>query len=332
MQTKVQARIIGIGSYLPSRILSNADLEHLVDTTDEWIVSRTGIKERRIASEEECTSDMGLRAAEAALKNAGISADKLDLILFATMSPDYIAPATAAIIQGKLEASRAAAFDLQAACSGYLYGLSVAKAYIESGLYNTILFIASEKMSSFINYEDRNTCVLFGDGATAAVITGEGSGLAIGPICLGSDGKYFDTAIVPAGGSKKPTSEATLKAKEHYFRMEGREVFKHAVRRMEQAAKECLQKANLSQEDIQWVIPHQANLRIIDALGKYFSNKNIQVYRTVHKYGNTSASSVGIALDELLKQHTVQKNDKIMLVAFGVGFTWGAALLSKVDA
>lgn len=331
MITKVQARIIGLGSYLPSRILTNADLEKLVETTDEWIVSRTGIKERRIAADDECTSDMGLKAAHIALQSAKITPEKIDLILFATMSPDYIAPATAVMIQGKLEASKAAAMDIQAACSGYLYGLSIAKAYIESGQYNTVLFIASEKMSSFIDYEDRNTCVLFGDGATAAVISNQGAGLAIGPVCLGSDGKYFDVAIVPAGGAKNPASLETLKAKEHYFRMEGKEVFKHAVRRMEQVSKECLTKANLTEDDIQWIIPHQANSRIIDALGKYFSNKNIKVCRTVHKYGNTSASSVGIALDELISENSLRETDKILLVAFGVGFTWGATILSKID-
>lgn len=328
---RVQARITGLGSYLPKRILSNADLEKMVDTTDDWIVSRTGIKERRIAGAEECTSDLGFNAAISALSNANIAPEAIDLILFATMSPDYIAPATATIIQGKLSAVNAAAMDIQAACSGYLYGLSIAKAYIESGIYKTILFIASEKMSSFIDYEDRNTCVLFGDGATAAVISSHGAGLAIGPVCLGSDGKYFDVAIVPAGGAKKPITADTLNAKEQYFRMEGKEVFKHAVRRMEQVSKECLHKANLRENDIDWIIPHQANSRIIDALAKYFMNKETKIYRTVHKYGNTSASSVGIALDELIRETSLSQSAKILLVAFGVGFTWGATILSKID-
>lgn len=331
MVTNNQARIIGVGSYLPKTVLTNADLEKMVETSDEWIVTRTGIQERRIAGPEECTSDMGLEAGKLALSRANMNPNEVDLILVATMSPDYLVPSTACIIQGKLGAYQAAAFDIQAACSGYVYGLSIAKSFIESGQYKNILFIASEKMSSFIDYTDRNTCVLFGDGATAAVISNKGSGLAIDSMSLGSDGKFFQTAIIPAGGAKNPTSSKTLEAKEHFFRMEGKEVFKHAVRRMEQAANDCLQKAGLTQEDINWIIPHQANMRIIDALCKAFSNKNIQICRTVQNYGNTSASSIGIALDELLQSHSIKLHEKILLVAFGVGFNWGATLLSKID-
>lgn len=321
-----KARIIGLGSYLPEHILSNVDFEKMVDTTDEWIVTRTGIKERRIAAENEFTSDMGVEAAKKALQQANVAPESIDLIIVATMSPDYIAPATAALIQDKLKAKKAAALDIQAACSGYIYGLSLAKAYIESSLYNTVLLVASEKMSAFVDYQDRSTCVLFGDGATAAIITGQGSGLNIEAITLGAEGKHFDLAIVPAGGSKHPPSEQTVKDRLHYFQMDGKEVFKHAVRRMEQAARECLSKAGVEEEEISWLIPHQANARILEALKKHF---NPPIYSTVQKYGNTSASSIGIALDELIQENPLSEGDKLLLVAFGVGFTWGAALLTK---
>lgn len=326
MSQHPKARIIGLGSYLPERILSNSDFEKMVDTTDEWIFTRTGIKERRIAADNEFTSDMGIEAAKKALQQANITPESIDLIIVATMSPDYIAPATAALIQDKLKAKKAAALDIQAACSGYIYGLSVAKAFIESSLYKTVLLVASEKMSAFVDYQDRSTCVLFGDGATAAIITGEGAGLSIEAISLGAEGKHFDLAIVPAGGSRQPPSEQTVKNRLHYFQMDGKEVFKHAVRRMEQAARDCLQKARVEEDEISWVIPHQANARILEALKKHFTPP---IYSTVEKYGNTSASSVGIALDELTQKSPPKENDKLLLVAFGVGFTWGAALLTQ---
>lgn len=331
MSSKSRARITGLGSYLPKQILSNSDLEKMVETSDEWITSRTGIKERRIAAANEFSSDMGAKAAKIALSKANLSVDEVDLILVATMTPDYLSPSTSALVQAQLGASQAAAFDIQAACSGYLYGLSVAKAFIESGLYKNVLFIASEKMSTFIDYSDRSTCVLFGDGATAAVISGKGPGLAIDKISLGADGTHYDLGIIPAGGTKCPATEETLKLKQHYFKMEGKEIFKHAVRRMEQAARECMKQANVKEEDLSWIVPHQANDRIIQALAKYFSLRPEQVYRTVHKYGNTSASSVGIALDELQNENSIKLGEKILLLAFGVGLTWGAALLEKVD-
>ncbi|KAF3362133.1 3-oxoacyl-[acyl-carrier-protein] synthase 3 [Chlamydiales bacterium STE3] len=329
MVNNFRARIIGLGSYLPDQVLSNTNLEKIVETTDEWITTRTGIKERRIALSE-CTSDLGAKAAQAALIDANVQLEDVDLILVATMSPDYIAPSTATVIQGKLGAFRAAAFDIQASCSGYLYGLSTAKAFVESGLYRTILFIAAEKMSAFIDYEDRNTCVLFGDGAAAAVVSAEGSGFEISSVCLGADGRYVETGLIPAGGAKFPVTQETIKDRMHYFRMQGKEVFKHAVRHMEQVAKECLLKAHVTEKQIGWIIPHQANARIMDALGKCFP-KEAKIYRTIHKYGNTSASSIGIALDELVREHSLSKQEKILIVAFGVGFTWGATVLSKID-
>ncbi len=323
-----KAKIIGTGSYLPERILTNSDLEQMVETSDEWIVSRTGMKERRIAREDEFTSDMGAAAARAAVKDAGLELDAIDFILVATLSPDYMFPSTACLIQQKLGARKAGAMDIQAACTGYLYALSVAKGFIESGLYKNVLVVAAEKLSSITNYKDRSTCVLFGDGAGACVVSREGEGLAIESIQLGADGEQAELLVLPAGGSRKPASKETVEAGEHYIKMAGNEVFKHAVRRMEAACKECLDAAGVSEMEISWLIPHQANLRIIDAIARRFEHlPSERIFKTVQKYGNTSASSVGIALDELLKEHEVKKQERILLTAFGSGLTWGAAVL-----
>lgn len=329
MTLRPKARIIGLGSYLPEKVLTNSDLEKMVETSDEWIVSRTGMKERRLAGMAEFASDMGANAATKALENASISSTAIDLILVATMTPDYISPSTAALIQASLKATNAAAVDIQAACSGYLYGLSVAKAYIESGLYKNILLIASEKMSSFIDYEDRNTCVLFGDGAAAAVISGEGKGFLIETVCLGADGTLAELLFIPAGGTRNPATPETLAKRMHFMKMNGKELFKHAVRRMISAAMDCLNKSGLKKEDISWLVPHQANARIIDSIADTLSIPLDKVYKTLHKYGNTSASSMGIALDELTQEHQIQPEEHLLLVAFGGGLTWGAALLKK---
>lgn len=329
MEKKI-ARIIGTGSYLPKKILSNHDLEKMVDTSDEWIFTRTGMKERRIAAPQEFTSTMGVAAAKIALEEANLPVDQIDLILVATLTPDYIFPSTAAIIQSELKATQAAAMDFQAACTGFLYGLSMAKGFIESGLYRNILLIASEKLSSIVDYTDRNTCVLFGDGASCAVISGEREeGLKIREVCLGADGQLADLLILPAGGCRAPASLETVEGKQHYIRMEGKEVFKHAVRRMESAAKECIDKALMREDEIDWLIPHQANERIIEACAKRFNIDESKVYKTVHKYGNTSASAIAIALDELLKEKKVVEGENMLLVAFGAGFTWGACILTK---
>jgi len=322
-----QAKIIGTGSYLPERVLSNADLEKMVDTTDEWIVSRTGMRERRIAGSEEYTSDMGLAAAKKAIEKAKIDANDIDLILVATLTPDYTFPSTACIIQAAL-GIEAAAMDLQAACTGYIYCLSVAKAYVESGLYRNILIVAAEKLSSIVDYEDRGTCVLFGDGASACVVSSEGRGFVIREVVLGSDGGQTEILKMPAGGSRNPTSKETVATKQHFIKMEGREVFKHAVRRMESSSKECIEKAGLKEEDISWLVPHQANNRIIDAIAKRFQVPNERVFVTVEKYGNTSASSIGIALDELLEEKSIASGENILLTAFGAGLTWGSTVLT----
>lgn len=327
-----RAYIIGTGSYLPKRVLTNQDLEKIVETSDEWIVSRTGMKERRIAAEDEYTSDMGAQAAREAMRAAGVTVEQIDMIIVATSTPDYLFPSTAALIQAQLKARHVPCFDLQAACTGFLYGLASAKAFIESGVCRTVLLIASEKLSSVVNYKDRRTCVLFGDGAAAAVISCEGSGLAIQEICLGADGEVAQLLTLKGGGSRHPASQDTLEKEMHFISMEGQEVFKHAVRRMELGAKECLEKAQMTTDDIDWLIPHQANERIIDAIAKRFDIENDKVFKTVHKYGNTSASGVAIALDELIKEGHVHQGQHLLLVAFGAGFTWGAAILTQQSA
>lgn len=323
-----KAKIIGTGSYVPSQVLANQDLEKMVETSDEWIYTRTGMKERRIAAKDEFCSDMGLEAGRRALEAAKISPDEIDMILCATLTPDHVFPSTASLIQHLLGASKAAAVDVQAACSGALYTLSMAKAYVEAGIYKNVLVIASEKLSSIVDYTDRNTCILFGDGAAAFVVSAEGKGLGICDISLGSDGEQAHLLALPAGGCRAPASAETVAAKQHFIRMDGKEVYKHAVRRMEMAAKEAIDKAGLKEESITWIIPHQANIRIIESLAKRFQVPMEKVFVTIHKYGNTSSSSVGIALDELLRSQTLVKTDHLLLTAFGAGFAWGASVLS----
>jgi 3-oxoacyl-[acyl-carrier-protein] synthase III len=320
-----------MGSYLPERVLSNADLEKMVDTSDEWITTRTGMKERRIAGAEEFSSTMGAEAAKKALDQAGLKATDLDYILVATLSPDYLFPSTAALVQDMLGATDCPASDVQAACSGFLYALSIAKAFVESGTYRNVLVVASEKLSSIVNYNDRRTCVLFGDGASAAVVSGEGAGFSIGDISLGCDGALEDFLKMPAGGCRIPASKESVEAGKHYIDMAGQEVFKHAVRRMEGAAFDCIKKAGMSSDQIKWIVPHQANVRIIDAVAKRLKIPSERIFVTVHKYGNTSASAVAIALDELVREKPLEENDHLLLVVFGAGFTWGSCILTKVS-
>jgi 3-oxoacyl-[acyl-carrier-protein] synthase-3 len=328
MKRPGKARIIGTGSYLPERVLSNDDLEKMVETSDEWIVTRTGMKERRIARADEFTSDMGYQAALQAMENAKISPEEIDMILVATLTPDFVFPSTACLLQARLKAVNAAAVDVQAACTGYIYALSQAKAYVDSGLYKNVLLVASEKLSSIVNYKDRNTCILFGDGASACVVSDRGSGLVVRDVCLGADGELAELVILPAGGSRKPASEQTVCEGLHYLQMEGKETYKHAVRRMEMASRQCLDRAGLAESEISWIIPHQANIRIIEGIAKRFAVPMERVYLTLQKYGNTSSSSVGIALDELLREKGVEPGENLLLVAFGAGVTWGASLLT----
>jgi len=330
----VKAKIIGTGSYLPDRILSNRDLEQMVETSDEWIVTRTGMKERRLARADEFTSDMGAAAAKAAIANAGLQPEEIDFILVATLTPDYLFPSTACLIQQAIGAKRAGGMDIQAACTGYVYALAVAKSFIETGIYKNVLVIAAEKLSSITNYKDRSTCVLFGDGAAACVVSStKRKGFSIESVRLGADGEQAELLILPAGGSRQPASLESVANGQHYIKMAGNEVFKHAVRRMESACKECLDSLGICEKEISWLIPHQANMRIIDAIAKRFEHlPSERIFKTVQKYGNTSASSIGIALDELLKGQQIHAGEKILLTAFGSGFTWGAAVLQAEDA
>lgn len=332
MNRQAKARIIGTGSFLPDRILTNQELEKMVKTSDEWIISRTGMKERRIAGPEESPSYMGVQAAHKALSESKILAADIDLILVATMTPDYVTPSTAALIQAKIGASKAAALDIQAACTGFLYALSIAKAFIESKLYRHVLVVATEKLSTIVDYKDRNTCILFGDGASAAVISDQGQGYSLDSFCLGADGEVAELLMIPAGGARQPSTLESVNQGMHFLRMEGKEVFKHAVRRMSAAAKECLAKANLTEDQINWLVPHQANIRIIEAIAKNFNIVDDKVYKTLHKYGNTSASSIAIALEELVHEKQIHPGERLLLVGFGAGLTWGAAILTKMDA
>jgi len=330
--SKITAAITGVHAWLPETILSNADLEKMINTTDEWILQRTGIKERRVAGEDEAVSDMGIKAAKNALLCAEVNPAQVDFLIVCTMTPDHFCPSTGAIIQAAIGADNAAAVDIQAACTGFLYGLSMAKAYVESGMYRNVLVVATEKMSSVTDYTDRSTCILFGDGAAAAVVSGEGAGLSLDHLTLGSDGSQAGLIVVPAGGSRMPSSQRTVDERLQYVRLEGKEVFKHAVRRMAGAARYCLAAAGISDEEIKWLVPHQANLRIIEALARALSFPDEKIYKTVHKYGNTSASSVAIALDELWQEKVLAQGDRVLLVAFGGGLTWGGILMTKIDA
>jgi len=319
--------IAGVGSYVPARVLTNADIEKMVNTSDEWITSRTGIKERHIAAKDEFTSDLGARAALRAMEAAGVTAEEIDLIVVATITPDMPFPSTAALIQRKLGAHRAAAFDLEAACSGFIYALEVAQQFIMSRTYDTVLVIGAEKLSSIVDWEDRNTCVLFGDGAGAAVLRNRPNAHGLLTAVMGADGRKADLLFMAAGGSRCPATAQSVDARLHYLRMEGKETFKSAVQAMETAATEALHRCELQISQIKLIVPHQANLRIIEAVGKRLGAQPEQLFVNLHKYGNTSAASVAIALDEAVHSGRVQPGDLLLLVVFGAGLTWGAAVI-----
>jgi 3-oxoacyl-[acyl-carrier-protein] synthase III len=319
--------ISGVGAYVPAKILSNADLEKMVDTSDEWITTRTGIKERHIAAENEFTSDLGAEAARRAMKMAGVTAEQIDLIIVATITPDMPFPSTACLIQHKLGAKRAAAFDLEAACSGFIYALEIGQQFIMSRTYETVLVIGAEKLSAITDWKDRNTCVLFGDGAGAAILQNRQGAHGLLTAVMGADGGKADLLFMPGGGSRCPATVDSLNARMHYLRMEGKETFKNAVQAMQTAAEEALRRCEMNISQIKCIIPHQANRRIIDAVGDRLGAKPEQLFVNVDKYGNTSAASVGIALDEAVATGRVQRGDLILLVVFGAGLTWGAAVI-----
>jgi 3-oxoacyl-[acyl-carrier-protein] synthase III len=319
--------IAAVGSYVPKRALTNADLEKMVDTSDDWIVSRTGIKERRIAAPGEYTSDMAARAALLAMQRAHVTADQIDLIIVATVTPDLVFPSTACLVQEKIGAHRAAAFDIEAACSGFIFGLEVAQQFIMSRTYNTVLVIGAEKLSSIIDWQDRNTCVLFGDGAGAAILQNRPNTHGLLTTVMGADGRKADLLSMPGGGSRCPATAESVAARLHYLRMEGKETFKNAVNAMTTAGEEALRRCQLDISQIKCVIPHQANRRIVDAVSERLGVKPDQVFVTLHKYGNTSAASVAIALDEAVQSGRFHRGDLILLVVFGAGLTWGAAVI-----
>ncbi len=319
--------ITGIGSYVPERVLTNADLEKIVDTTDDWITSRTGIRERRMAAEDEYTSTMGIAAARIALERADVDAADLDLIIVATITPDMPFPATACIVQQELGATKAAAFDLEAACTGFLYALEIGRQFIDSRMYQNVLIIGAEKLSSIIDWKDRNTCVLFGDGAGAAVLQHRADSRGVLATRLGSDGGKANILAMPGGGCRQPATINSVNERIHFLKMEGKEVFKNAVNAMTGAAKEVLERSGAGMEDIKCVIPHQANQRIISAVGERLGTRDDQVFVNLHKYGNTSAASVAVALDEAVSTGRIERGDLILIIAFGAGLTWGATVL-----
>ncbi|MDO8684712.1 MAG: beta-ketoacyl-ACP synthase III [Armatimonadota bacterium] len=325
-----QAGIIGTGSAVPGRVVTNADLEKIIDTTDEWIKSRSGISERRLVSEGEAASDLATTAAKAALASAGLSPEDIDLIIVATFTGDMPIPSTSCIVQNNIGASRAAAFDLQAGCSGFVYSLSVASSMVASGAYDKILVIGADVLSSMTNWDDRATCVLFGDGSGAAVVAPVGEGEGMLSFCLGADGSGGDLLTIKAGGSRLPPSMETVQNKQHYIEMSGREVFKFAVRIMGDAAMEALEKCGLSPADVDLFIPHQANIRIIEAAARRLELPEEKVFLNVQKYGNTSAASIPIAIDEAYRSGLLKKGDVVVVVGFGAGLTWAAATLKWV--
>ncbi len=323
----IRSIIIGTGAYLPEKILTNRDLEKKVDTSDQWIRERTGIRERRIAADHQAASDLAVIAGQRALEMAGVAAADLDLIMVATATPDMLFPSTACLVQDRLGARRAFAFDLSAACSGFLYGLSVADQYIRSESAKTILLIGSEVMSRLMDWTDRGTSILFGDGAGAAVIRPHRGKRGLLSAHLHSDGSLWDLICVPGGGSKFPPSKETLEQRLNFLKMKGNETFRVAVRALEEAAREALQANGLDAKDLDLIVPHQANIRIIRSVAARLEIPLDKVMVNIDRYGNTSAASIPIALDEAVRGGRIKEDQHILLEAFGAGLTWGSALI-----
>ena len=323
----IKVGIIGLGKYLPENRLSNKELEKIVDTTDQWITERTGIKERRIARDDEATSDMAVNAAREALKNANLTPEDIDLIIVATITPDMFFPATACIVQNKLGTGHIPAFDISVACSGFLYALAIAEKFIKAGVYKRVLVIAAEKMSSVTDWKDRSTCVLMGDGAGAAILGPVDEG-GILSVYLGADGSKGHLLNMPAGGSRLPATIATVESRLHFLKMQGNELFRHAVKIMAEAALKATAPLGLKGDDIDLVIPHQANVRILNAVAKRMGiDPEKKLYLNIEKYGNMSAASSAVALAEAVEEGRVKKGNIILLDAFGAGLTWGAIVI-----
>jgi len=323
----IHARITGTGSYAPRKIITNHDLEKLVETNDEWIIERTGIKERRIAEKGQSTSDLAYEASRKALKAAGLPAEELDLILVATLTPDMYLPSMGCVLQEKLGAKKAVAFDIYAACSGFIYGLSIADAYIRAGMYKNILIVGAEILSRYTDWEDRATCILFGDGAGAAVIQRYSGKRGVLSTHLHSDGTLGHLIQLPAGGSQHPASHDTIRKRMHFIKMKGNETFKAAVRALEDVVQEALTHNKVKPEEIDFLVPHQANLRIIQAMAQRLNMPMEKVVLTLPKYGNTSAASIPMALDEAVRDGRIRENHLLLFEAFGGGLTWASALV-----
>ncbi len=323
----IRARVVSTGSYVPEKILTNFDLEKMVDTSDEWIIERTGINQRRIADDDQAASDLACEASKAALEYAGLKPKDLDLIIVATVTGDMPLPATACILQHKLGAKKAAAFDVNAACSGFIYGLSIGDKFIRSGSHKRVLVVGTEILSKFTDWSDRTTCVLFGDGAGAVILERTEEDRGIIETRIHSDGSMWDLLHTPGGGSKNPPSQETIRKRYHYIKMKGNETFKVAVRTLEDLVLATLKHNKLEPSKLSLLIPHQANRRIIQATAKRLNLPMEKVVMNLNRYGNTSAASIPIALDEAFRANRIKKDDYILLEAFGGGLTWGSALI-----
>ena len=324
---KRTASIIATGSYVPEKILTNAELEKLVETNDEWITTRTGIKERHIAAKDETTSNMAAKAALAAMEQGGVTPEEIDMIIVATVTPDMAFPNTACLVQKQIGAKHAVCFDLSAACTGFLYSLEIAQQFISSRTCDTVLVIGAEKLSTIVDWTDRNTCVLFGDGAGAAIVRHNPSSHGIIHTTMGANGDYADILHLPGGGTKMPLTKENIELRPNTIKMNGKDVYKHAVTAMVNAAHETLEAAGLDAKQLTCVIPHQANIRIIEAIGSRLGLGPDKVFCNIAHYGNTSAAAVAIALDEANRQGKMKKDDYIMLVVFGGGLTWACSVI-----
>jgi 3-oxoacyl-[acyl-carrier-protein] synthase-3 len=322
------ATITGTGMYVPDRVLTNADLAKLVDTCDEWIVERTGIRERHIAAPNQASSDLALIACQRALDMAGLEASPVDQIILATTTPDRILPSCACTLQQKLGATRAAAYDMFAACTGFVFGMGLARGLIGSGIANHVLVVGVETLSRIVDYTDRNTCVLFGDGAGAVVIQACEPGVGLHAVDMHSDGELGEVLEIPAGISRNPASEHTVAAKEHFIRMQGKKLYPFAVRSMEEATRRCMETAGWDASEIDLLIPHQANLRIIEAVRERLGLPEAKVVVNIDRYGNTSSASIPIGLDECVRAGRLKPGDKLGVAAFGGGATWGASVMT----
>ncbi len=323
----IKAKFLGTGKALPQKVLTNADIEKMVETNDEWIRTRTGILERRVTSREEATSDLAITAAKEALANANVKAEELDSIIVATCTPDMVFPSVSCIVQSALGAKNAMGMDVSAACSGFIFGLATAKSFIESGQSKKLLLIGVDTLSKITNWQDRSTCILFGDGAGAAVISAEPGDAGILSVYTASDGTQADILKVPGGGSRNPICKEILDDKSYTIQMDGPEVYKLAVTKMVEASEKALELAGKQASDLKLIIPHQANLRIIESVAKRLKVREDQVFVNVQKYGNMSAATTIVALDEAQREGRLKRGDLVELVAFGAGLTWGASVI-----